>query len=181
MKKAILLMVFSCILHTDNINAEGKSPSVPELKPRPTPEHLIGRDFPRHWGHPPRVQVRDHVKLPGKFGFGSSTLAKWISDNLRKDGKVKPVIDPKPKPPVKPVRPPEIVGKLKLLQEKKKEMAVVRKALAEALRGKSKKDAVELIRQFKEANKQKHLEIKDAKKAVTEDIRSRKQTGEKRD
>ena len=74
-----------------------------------------------------------------------------------------------------------MVEKLKLLHEKKKEMAEVRKELAEDLKGKSKKEAILLVRNFKEANKQKHLEIKEAQKAVIEDIRSRKQTGAKRD
>ena len=60
-------------------------------------------------------------------------------------------------------------------------MAEVRKDLTEELKGKSKKNAILLVRNFKEANKQKHLEIKEAQKAVIEDIRSRKQTGAKRD
>jgi hypothetical protein len=145
------------------------------------PEKRPGFRFPPHWGHPPRIQVRDHVKLPGKFGFGSSTVAKWIIENLKKDGKEKPIIEPRPKLPVKPVRSPEMVEKLKLLHEKKKEMAEVRKELAEDLKGKSKKEAILLVRNFKEANKQKHLEIKEAQKAVIEGIRSRKQTGAKRD
>ena len=60
-------------------------------------------------------------------------------------------------------------------------MAEVRKDLTEELKGKSKKNAILLVRNFKEANKQKHLEIKEAQKAVIEDISSRKQTGAKRD
>jgi Ca2+-binding EF-hand superfamily protein len=43
------------------------------------------------------------VKLPGKFGQGSSTLAKWIGDNLKKDAeknKPKPKPKPRPKPPI---------------------------------------------------------------------------------
>ena len=43
--------------------------------------------FPKHWGKPPAIQTRDMVKLPGKFGMGSSTLARWISDNLKRDAK----------------------------------------------------------------------------------------------
>ena len=139
------------------------------------------KKFPSHWGNPPVLQTRDIRPLPGGFGTGSSTLAGWISDNLKRDEISVPIIDPRPKPPVKPVRSPEILEKLKFLQEKKKEMAEVRKDLAEELKGKSKKDAILLVRNFKEANKQKHLEIKEAQKVVIEDIRSRKQTGAKRD
>jgi len=83
MKKAILLMVFSCMLHTDNINAEGKSLSVPILHPDQSPE--VGRSFPIHWGSPPRVQTKDLRPLPGGFGMGSSTLAAWIEKNIKRD------------------------------------------------------------------------------------------------
>ena len=43
--------------------------------------------FPSHWGQPPRAQTRDLRPLPGGYGRGSSTLAKWIQDNLDKDAK----------------------------------------------------------------------------------------------
>jgi hypothetical protein len=43
------------------------------------------KPFPPHWGEPPKVQTRDHVLLPGGYGTGSSTLAKWISTNMDKD------------------------------------------------------------------------------------------------
>ena len=74
--------------------------------------------FPKHWGHPPKIQTRDMVKLPANFGKGSSTLAHWIKDNLKEDAKnldkeegkkkpepKKPVEGTKPKPPVKPSFP----------------------------------------------------------------------------
>ena len=71
--------------------------------------------FPRHWGKPPEVQTKDFVKLPRLMG--SSTLAKWIADNIKKDkenpiDKKKPETEKpkkpdgeKPKLPTKPVKP----------------------------------------------------------------------------
>jgi len=43
------------------------------------------KKFPAHWGEPPAVQTRDLRPLPGGYGEGSGTLAKWIQDNLDKD------------------------------------------------------------------------------------------------
>jgi hypothetical protein len=43
------------------------------------------KPFPTHWGAPPPIQTRDFVELPGGYGHGSSTLAKWIAANLEKD------------------------------------------------------------------------------------------------
>ena len=34
--------------------------------------------YPTHWGAPPEIQTMDYRKLPTPFGYGSSTLAKWI-------------------------------------------------------------------------------------------------------
>jgi uncharacterized protein YfaS (alpha-2-macroglobulin family) len=44
--------------------------------------------YPAHWGEKPQVQTRDIRELPAGFGQGSSTLAKWIQDNIDKDMKV---------------------------------------------------------------------------------------------
>ncbi len=41
--------------------------------------------YPDHWGDPPQVQTRDYVPLPAGYGRGSSTLAKWIQENLDRD------------------------------------------------------------------------------------------------
>lgn len=41
--------------------------------------------FPAHWGKPPRIQTKDFVELPEPFGRGSSTLKKWILENLKQD------------------------------------------------------------------------------------------------
>jgi len=41
--------------------------------------------YPKHWGKEPMMQTRDYVKLPNDYGFGSSTLARWIEENMAKD------------------------------------------------------------------------------------------------
>ena len=46
--------------------------------------------YPKHWGDPPKIQTRDYRPLPGGYGHGSSTLAKWIQMNLDRDATVKP-------------------------------------------------------------------------------------------
>ena len=53
-------------------------PEVAEAAPAP-------KKFPAHWGEPPAIQTRDLRPLPGGYGEGSGTLAKWIQDNLDKD------------------------------------------------------------------------------------------------
>jgi len=45
----------------------------------------VTKEFPAHWGKPPAVQTRDYVPLPGGYGNGSSSLARWITANLEKD------------------------------------------------------------------------------------------------
>ena len=45
------------------------------------------RKYPAHWGDPPRIQTRDLRPLPGGYGRGSSTLAKWIQMNLDQGAK----------------------------------------------------------------------------------------------
>lgn len=48
-----------------------------------------GKIFPVHWGAPPKMQTRDLRPLPGGYGQGSGTLAKWIQANLDRDAKNK--------------------------------------------------------------------------------------------
>ena len=48
-----------------------------------------GKPYPQHWGQPPRIQTRDLVPLPGGYGRGSGTLARWIRSNLQRDAKDK--------------------------------------------------------------------------------------------
>ena len=43
------------------------------------------RKFPTHWGEPPRLQTRDFRELPGGYGYGSGTLAKWIKQHMDRD------------------------------------------------------------------------------------------------
>jgi hypothetical protein len=43
------------------------------------------RAYPAHWGEPPLMQTRDLRKLPGGYGMGSGTLAKWIRENMEQD------------------------------------------------------------------------------------------------
>lgn len=49
-----------------------------------------GKEFPAHWGDPPARQTRDLRPLPGGYGRGSGTLAKWIQENIDKDAAGKP-------------------------------------------------------------------------------------------
>ncbi len=85
--------------------------------------------FPKHWGKPPAIQTRDMVKLPGNFGKGSSTLARWIAENLKEDAKkkkekektkpTKPVDEnPDPVPPIQPIDPIERPQPPKEIKEK---------------------------------------------------------------
>ena len=45
----------------------------------------VVKPFPNHWGEPPALQTRDLRPLPGGYGRGSSTLARWIQDHLDQD------------------------------------------------------------------------------------------------
>ena len=44
-----------------------------------------GGYFPYGWGEPPQIQTKDYVELPDGYGYGSSTLKKWIELNKQKD------------------------------------------------------------------------------------------------
>jgi len=78
-------------------DAKGDKPGAggvkPGVKPRPPvvirpgiPNRPGGRKkYPAHWGDPPRIQTRDLRPLPGGYGMGSGTLARWIQQNLDKD------------------------------------------------------------------------------------------------
>ena len=248
-------------------------PSNPE-KPKIAPEKP---HFPKHWGHPPKIQTRDLIPLPAGFGRGSSTLAHWIKDNLKKDaqdsdkeeGKKKPIEGPKPKPPVKPKPQPrpepptdvkenmdsykvtqkelqdglrknlqalgkkpsreevrktlekfraenkdtieaqkelgktiqewqkenrperpekpeptaKVKEKLQQVRETQKELDVVKKAFHEKLKNSkelSKEQRVDLIKEFKQANADKHKAVKNAQKALQKEIRETKQDGDRR-
>jgi hypothetical protein len=131
MKYIILIIAFllapSLIGKPDNIQPQQGKPD-PRQFEQGKPD---SRKFPKHWGRPPEIQTRDMVKLPGKFGMGSSTLAKWIADNIKKDkenpiDKKKPDTEKpkqpegeKPELPTKPVKP-EIPEEIKSAIEEHK-------------------------------------------------------------
>lgn len=171
MKYLTILLLSVCAL-----SAFGKSPEAKqgakEGKAKITrPAH---KPFPPHWGRPPAVQTKDLKKLPFGFGVGSSTLAKWVLDNVKKD-KAHPLRPDRPKPPE------ESQKKIDEIKAKQKELHSERLKLKKEFRGKSKEDIMELIKTFKEANKERHQAIKEAQKSLTEEVRSRRQTGAKRE
>ena len=43
------------------------------------------RRFPARWGDPPSIQTEDLRQLPGGYGMGSSTLARWVQQHLDDD------------------------------------------------------------------------------------------------
>ena len=187
MKYIILLLTALSIAQAENINEDREYPP----KPIVFPENV--KHFPEHWGHPPRLQVRDHVKLPGKFGKGSSTLAKWISDNLKRDATAVPIIDPPaPKPPViqpkprprKPAPRPEIKKRLhevhvkqKILNDVKRQFHEKMKEIADLTQDQRK----ELIKEFRESNTDKFHDVKEAQKERQREIREKVQTGPRRE
>jgi hypothetical protein len=153
-----------------------KAPEKPAIeRPAPKPH------FPRHWGKPPQIQLRDYVKLPGRFGFGSSTLAKWIANNIKKD--TKPGIKPKPIRPKRPEPSVDVKEKIAIVIAKEKEMNKIRSHFRESLKETkhmTKEKREELIKSFKEANAAKHQALKVAQKELQQKIRETKQEGDRR-
>ena len=75
MKKLLIVSLVCGLLNAvavDNPQSEKPQKEKPQVE-KPAKPH-----FPRHWGNPPEVQVRDYVKLPGRFGMGSSTDRKSV-------------------------------------------------------------------------------------------------------
>ena len=121
MKKLIIALFASLLLSSFLFSDSPQRPDNGGEKPevgRPGP-----KPFPPHWGKPPAAQTKDLRPLPGGFGMGSSTLARWIGENLAKDqadgkgpqkpgeGEKKPEVErpqPKPRFPAHWGRPPEI-------------------------------------------------------------------------
>jgi len=54
---------------------------------RVDPKPAAKKAYPAHWGNPPMIQTRDYRQLPGGYGMGSGTLAKWITENMEADKK----------------------------------------------------------------------------------------------
>ncbi len=95
---ALLLAIAASPLGAALCPGEGiqPSPSQPCLDPATAPTAVAapaqpapngGKAYPAHWGEPPRIQTRDLRPLPGGYGQGSGTLARWIQENLDADAK----------------------------------------------------------------------------------------------
>jgi len=117
----LLLGVFLVSL---SLNLQAQEPA----KLKPAIKAPNGKAYPAHWGRPPLRQTRDLRVLPGGYGRGSGTLARWIQENLDKDAK-KPGVKPVPAPPIavdpvapRPVAPPVFDPNAKD-REKSKEQA----------------------------------------------------------
>ena len=56
------------------------------------------REYPRHWGPPPTYLTKDLVNLPGGYGRGSSTTARWIMQKMKEDSadKIEAIKGPRP-------------------------------------------------------------------------------------
>jgi len=171
MKYIAILLSLSFL--TSFINA---APDVRPDKEKPQIEKPHPKKiFPKHWGHPPQIQTRDMVKLPGKFGEGSSTLSKWITNNLKKDGKPIIVICPpapkpptvKPKPPVRPVCPPEVKKKMEDFKVVQKQLQV---GLLEKIKGLGKKPTREDVLKAAERYRKENRDAIDSQKELGKTI-----------
>ena len=165
MKKLIIVSLVCGLL---NAVAVDKPQQETPQKEKPQIEKPAKPQFPRHWGKPPEVQTKDFVKLPGPFGRGSSTLAKWIADNIKKDkenpiDKKKPETEKpkkpgseKPKLPTKPVKP-EMPEEIKSAIEEhkstdKKLKDELKSQINELGKDASREDIKKLAENFREDN-----------------------------
>jgi hypothetical protein len=62
-------------------------------KPQKVLKGPSGKPYPAHWGAPPLNQTGDLCPLPAGYGRGSSTLGRWIQENLDKDAFKKALAD----------------------------------------------------------------------------------------
>ena len=76
----------------ENIEEKFKSAEAErETRLREMEEHLettrkeLAQEFPSHWGDQPETETKDYIKLPGHYGWGSSTLKNWIEVNMQSD------------------------------------------------------------------------------------------------
>ena len=141
------------------------------------PKRPLHKPFPPHWGKPPALQTKDLRPLPVGFGMGSSTLAHWITNNIKEDLKNKD----RPGRPKRPEPSEEIKAKLNAVRLVQNDLVIARKLLLETLKDKSKEDVAELIKQFKDTQKEKHQELKAARKDLAREVRDRVQTGDRRE
>lgn len=111
-------------------------------KSKPAYKAPSGKVYPAHWGAPPRRQTRDLRVLPGGYGRGSGTLARWIQEQLDKDAKstgAKPKslpARPVPVPPIavepvapRPVAPPVFDPNAKAREQAKVDTAKVKEGI----------------------------------------------------
>ena len=63
---------------------EQAAEKLPNVNPD-KPKRPFRKPFPAHWGKPPALQTKDIRPLPFGFGAGSTTLANWILENIKKD------------------------------------------------------------------------------------------------
>ncbi len=178
MKNTIKTLVVSSLIF---VGGESISkPQRPEIGPEAQKPEIQKPRFPKHWGHPPKIQVRDRVKLPGKFGFGSSTLSKWISDNLKRDSRQekpevekKPPQQEKPKPPAKPLPPivplPPAEVKDKIEQYKRGQKLIQEK-LKEKINDLGEKPSRESVRKTIEKYKKDNKQLIESQKKLGEAI-----------
>ena len=84
----ITKLALTLVLLTFGLNLQAQEGAT-EVKPQPIYKAPNGKAFPANWGRPPLRQTRDLRILPGNYGRGSGTLARWIQENLDKDAKNK--------------------------------------------------------------------------------------------
>ena len=123
-----VLFFFGLVTHlTATPNVECEKPTA--SKAAKVHRSPIGKPYPAHWGAPPLRQTRDLRTLPGGYGRGSGTLARWIQENLARDARLKPVPAPAParelaapaplRAPVAPAVPSSVVDQAKVSLLKK--------------------------------------------------------------
>lgn len=78
MKKTFILLFIAAALAVPAM-------TLSSLAAEPRAAGDVKKPFPAHWGEPPKVQTRDYVPLAGGYGYGSSTLSKWVTMNMEKD------------------------------------------------------------------------------------------------
>ena len=156
-------LAFSLAAKPDPRQSETRKPDTRQFeqaKPEP-------RKFPKHWGRPPEIQTRDMVRLPGKFGMGSSTLAKWIAENIKRDiNKDKPETE-KPKPPVRPQPPKEVKEKIDSYKETQKELE---SGLKKKLKDLGEKPSRELVRKTVDTYRKENKDIIESQKELGKKI-----------
>ena len=172
MKYLSLFLLFAIIAPSPIFaDPEGPRPDKIEKPASAKPER---KTFPKHWGPPPRIQTKDLRPLPGGFGRGSSTLAAWIAEHLKEDIK-KGLIPKRPKPS------PQIQEKIGLLRAQRELLKEAHKDLHSELQGKTKEEVQDLIKNFRQANKERHHAIKVAHHDLIKTLRDKAQEGLRRE